>query len=83
MIFVSFFMINLRAYKRFLWDILSGLLSHRLYNAINDISGIKVPHIVLEKMNAMESMLLACWGWGREVGRNDVILSETESALSF
>jgi len=43
----------------------------------------KVPHIVLEKMNARESMLLACWGWGREVGRNDVILSETESALSF
>lgn len=63
------------------WPFVSPL--QFINNAINDISGIKVPHIVLEKMNAMESMLLACWGWNREVGRNDVILSETESALSF
>lgn len=86
MIFVSFFMINLRAYKRFLWDILSGLLSHHFSSLITQLmtsQESKVPHIVLEKMNTMESMLFACWEWGREVGRNDVILSETESALSF
>ena len=85
-VFVSFFMINLRACKRFLWDILSGLLSHHFSSLITQLmtsKESKVPHIFLEKMNAMESMLLACWGWGREVGRNDVILSETESALSF
>lgn len=86
MIFVSFFMINLRAFKRFLWDILSGLLSHHFSSLITQLmtsQESEVPYIVLEKMNARESMFLACWGCGREVVRNDVILSETESALSL
>ena len=45
--FCFFFMINLRAYKRFLWDILSGLLSHHFSSLITQLmtsQESKVPH---------------------------------------
>lgn len=56
-------------YKRFLWDILSGLLSHHFSSLITQLmtsQESKVPHIVLEKMNAKEA---CCWLVGGGVGR--------------